>query len=478
MAVPKLFISYSWTTPEHAQRVLSLSTELRESGVDVILDKWDLKEGHDAHAFMEQMVTDSTVKKVLLICDMAYVEKANARKGGVGTEAQIVSGEIYKTKGQEKFVAVVTECDDDGRPCLPAYYGSRIYINLTDPSTYSDNFEQLLRWIYDKPLYRKPELGKPPAFLSEKAGAVPLATSARFKRAIDAVRSNKPHSISAMAEYFESLTEQLEKLRILRTSEPFDDLVIASIESFLPHRNEAIELFLAIALHLDTPETRDKMHRFFESLIPYLNRPQNVTSWQDTDFDNFKLVVHELFLYAIASLLRYDRFDAVAHLLSTEYYAPGEEDYGQSDMKIFSVFGCSPLSLEHRNTRLKLNRLSLHADLLKQRCTGVAVQFKQIMQADFIVFLRATLHEDSRWWPSTMIYASHRFSAAAFEVFARAKSLSYFNKFKVVLGIQSKEDLEQLLKKFDSGEIRLPGWQYHSIDPHGLLGIKAMGTKA
>jgi len=39
--------------------------ELRESGVDVILDKWDLREGHDAYAFMEKMVTDPQIKKVL-----------------------------------------------------------------------------------------------------------------------------------------------------------------------------------------------------------------------------------------------------------------------------------------------------------------------------------------------------------------------------------------------------------------------------
>ena len=48
MESPKVFISYSWTTPEHEQRVLDIATELVESGIDAILDKWDLKEGDDA----------------------------------------------------------------------------------------------------------------------------------------------------------------------------------------------------------------------------------------------------------------------------------------------------------------------------------------------------------------------------------------------------------------------------------------------
>jgi hypothetical protein len=33
---------------------LNLATDLRESGVDVILDKWDLKEGHDTDFFTTQ----------------------------------------------------------------------------------------------------------------------------------------------------------------------------------------------------------------------------------------------------------------------------------------------------------------------------------------------------------------------------------------------------------------------------------------
>ncbi len=51
---PKIFISYSWTNETHEEWVINLATELRENGVDVILDKWDLKEGHDANAFMKK----------------------------------------------------------------------------------------------------------------------------------------------------------------------------------------------------------------------------------------------------------------------------------------------------------------------------------------------------------------------------------------------------------------------------------------
>ena len=130
MTAPRLFISYSWSSPAHEQTVIDLATELRDSGVDVTLDKWDLKEGHDSVAFMEQKVTNPEIKKVAIISDKTYAEKADGRAGGVGTETQIISKEVYDKQAQEKFVAVVTEKDEEGKPYLPTYYKSRIYIDL------------------------------------------------------------------------------------------------------------------------------------------------------------------------------------------------------------------------------------------------------------------------------------------------------------------------------------------------------------
>ena len=109
MAAPKVFISYSWSTPEHEQLVLDLATQLREAGIDAILDKWDLREGEDADKFMERMVADSEVNKVLIICDCKYAEKSNKRQGGVGTEAQIISQKVYEQQDEHKFVVASFE---------------------------------------------------------------------------------------------------------------------------------------------------------------------------------------------------------------------------------------------------------------------------------------------------------------------------------------------------------------------------------
>jgi hypothetical protein len=244
---PKAFISYSWGSPEHQQWVLDLATQLRENGVDVTIDKWDLKEGHDAVQFMEKMVTDPEIEKVVIVLDRRYAEKADGRKGGVGTETQIISPEVYAKADQNKFVGVASEIGEDGKPFLPTFYKSRIYIDLSTSDIYAANFEQLLRWIYDKPVHPKPPLGKQPEFL--KDNAIQLPTRSRANRAVDLLKSGSSLASAAAEEYFSVFAESLEAFRISPEKfdrQKFDEPIVESIESFLPYRDECLSVIAAI----------------------------------------------------------------------------------------------------------------------------------------------------------------------------------------------------------------------------------------
>jgi hypothetical protein len=478
METPKLFISYSWSNPTHEQWVIELANELTESGIHVILDKWDLKEGHDSVAFMEKMVTDPEISKVAIVCDEVYASKADGRSGGVGTETQIISREVYENQEQGKFVAIIPEKDDQGKAFLPTYYKSRIYIDLSEPDNYADNFEKLLRWIYDKPLYTRPEVGKRPSFLEESEG-ISLGTTATHKRALSAIKENKPFLSGVLDEYLTTFVSNLEKFRITDKDGEFDDQVIDSLEKFIPYRNEAISLFVALAQYAPTEENISKLHRFFEALIPYMNKPESVNSWSEWDFDNFKFIAHELFLYLVAILIKHEKFSEVNLLLNQEYYVPGQSDYGKDVMVGYDAFRAHLRSLEHRNTRLKLNRLSLHADLLEQRSKHSGIEFRHLMQADFILFMRAEVQQSdfySRWFPDTLVYIG-RFHSAL-EVFARSSSKSYFEKSKCLLGIDKPTDLNELMEAYKTDRNRLPRWQFDSFSPSVLLGYEQLATKA
>lgn len=475
---PKLFISYSWTSSAHEEWVLSLATELVESGVNVVLDKWDLREGQDAYAFMEKMVTDPGIKKVIVVCDRLYAEKADGRSGGVGAETQIISPEIYAQQDLSKFVAVLPERDEDGTPFLPAYYKSRIYIDLSSPDLYSKNFEQLLRWTYDLPLHVKPELGKMPAFLTDEP-TISLQTTAKFRRAVDAIRDNRPHQKGALAEYFETFAENLERFRLENDDEELDEKVVRNVEQFIPYRNEAVEVFTALARYRATTDSWYALHKFFESLMPYLDRPEHVKTWHDEDFDNFKFIVHELFLYAVATLIHSECFDGVAHLLRQYYYVVPNASRGQDAMVPFSNIYDHLHSLNRRNERLQLRRLSLHADMLKSRSSPHGLPFWQIMQADLVLFVRDCLDclRSDRWqsWiPVTLVYAGRQYGP--FELFAKSQSARYFEKVEPVFDIASKDDLMPLAEAFRERRIDLPRWGFDSFNPFHLMGFDKLGT--
>ncbi len=478
MENPKVFISYSWSNPTHEQWVIDLANELTESGVHVILDKWDLKEGHDSVAFMEKMVTDPKITKVAMICDEIYASKADGRSGGVGTETQIISREVYENQEQGKFVAIIPERDSQGKAHLPTYYKSRIYIDLSEPDNYADNFEKLLRWIYDKPLYTRPEIGKRPSFL-DKSDGISLGTLAAYKRAISAIKENKPFASGALDEYLSTFVSNLEKFRITDKEGEFDDQVIDSIEKFLPYRNELVNLFITLAQYAPEEENIRKVYRFFESLITYMSRPENVNNWNGWDFDNLKFIVHELFLYVVAIFIKHERFDEVNLLLTQQYYVAGRSDYGKDEMVGYESFRHHLRSLEHRNNRLQLRRLSIHADLLEQRSKHSGIEFRYLMQADFILFMRAeVIHAGyySNWYPDTLLYVG-RFHSA-FEVFARSSSKSYFEKVKCVLCIDKPADLNELMEAYKADRQRLPRWQFESFSPSVLIGYDQLATKA
>ena len=482
-ANPKAFISYSWGSLEHQTWVLNLATQLRENGVDVTIDKWDLREGHDAIKFMEKMVTDPEIKKVVMVLDRTYADKADDRKGGVGTETQIISPEIYAKADQDKFVGVASETDSEGKPFLPAFYKSRIYIDLSQSDIYAANFEQLLRWIYDKPANPKPALGKRPEFLNENA--ILLPTRSRAYRAIDLIKAGSPQSTGAMDEYFSIFAESLETFRIPIDKfdrQMFDEQIVKSIDSFLPYRDEFISVVSAIARY--SPTDSEKLLRsFFEKLIPYMFRPKTVMQYNDWYWDNFKFIVHEMFLYAIGALLKHERFEIVLQLMSQYYYVGGALDYPREPMEPFSVVYQTMDSLQFRNQRLKLNRLYVRAELLERRSHTSGVPFVELMQGDFVLFFfnsLTTLKETRRqiWWPETLVY--YREHAAPFEIFARAESARYFAKICPLLAIKNKDELGEAFKLFgvQNAPLYLPRWDVlHSFSLVNATNFQKLSSK-
>jgi TIR domain-containing protein len=197
-STPTVFVSYSHDDPDHKRWVLALATYLRENGVEVLLDTWDLRPGDDVPKFMERGVRDAD--RVLMICTEAYVVKANDGLGGVGYEAMIVTGELVRDLGTAKFIPVVRQKNQ--KPQVPTSVSTRLYINLSDWPESKSEIERLLQELHDvRP--PKPPLGTysraaEPADGATRAAEPPATVSADsftdpavvFQRALVAARAN------------------------------------------------------------------------------------------------------------------------------------------------------------------------------------------------------------------------------------------------------------------------------------------------
>ncbi|EEL61275.1 hypothetical protein CN454_19920 [Bacillus cereus] len=159
--VPHVFISYSWSSEDHKEWVLDLANKLmKESGVEVILDRWHGVVGHDRFEFMENSI--KIADKVLVICDKDYCEKANTRRGGVGTETMIITPNIYNNTKQEKFIPISLG-EENGEYFLPDFFKSRFALGWN----YEDidkSYKELERLIWEEPLLKPPVRGKRPNF--------------------------------------------------------------------------------------------------------------------------------------------------------------------------------------------------------------------------------------------------------------------------------------------------------------------------
>ncbi len=157
MGTPKAFISYSHDSQEHKKWVLDFGTRLRNSGVDAILDQWDLQPGDDIPRFMERNLV--ATDRILMICTSKYVEKANAGKGGVGYEKMILTADLLKSIDSNKVIPIIKQ---SGTHDLPTFLKAKLFIDFSRPDQFEFSFDELLRTLHNAPLFIKPPIGNIP----------------------------------------------------------------------------------------------------------------------------------------------------------------------------------------------------------------------------------------------------------------------------------------------------------------------------
>lgn len=467
-----MFVSYRWSSPDHEEWVLSLATSLRQNGVNVILDKWHLSEGQDTLAFMESMVSDPQIKKVLLVCDVGYVERANAREGGVGTEAQIVSAKVYERTDQNKFAAVVVDLDADGRPLLPHYMATRLYFDMSSPDAEAANFERIVRWIFGKPFHAVPPVGERPSFLdrTHSPSARLIVETQRLRQ----TRGGPPAgTYSAAAAVLSTVAAEAKNLvKPLVHEVNRSEAAYQGIKDTFSILESVYAAFFEI-IQSNNNKARDLVHSFFESIIEFWDYSPVGETYTRWDNDSMHFFGHDCLVSFVAACMQERAFDFAAELLSMPFFKPHAQRR-TGEAVTYTALRPFLESLDSRNQELRLNRVSLHADLLNEHHDRSLVPFGSFLEADLTLYVRGLIAPKYEWYPISCVYLGDAYGALP--TYARATSARFYERVQPLLLGQDATSLRQTVQAATESGTRLLRVGFGRVSLSQLLNTEQLAT--
>ncbi len=446
---PKAFVSYSWQPDENKEKVKNIVDRLRDHGIDAILDIYKLNVGHDKNAYMERMVTDTTIDKVLVFSNKIYTEKANEKKGGVGTETIIISKEVYESVTQDKFIPILMERDEDGKEYFPAFINSRIYIDFSDNEIFEDEYEKLVKIIYGKPIDKEPALGKAPSFVTEE-NPFKLRVHRKLDRFKKAVIEGKDNVQVLIEDYFEIFIEDLSNIKIedyTTQDKPFDQSVYEAIVATKPLRDNFLDFFEVI-IKLNEDNYKELLHNHISSWNELITLEGRCTH-------HYKFFFKELFQYIVTISLSKEKFILISYLVNMPYWINRGSNYNVTNFTF--VYANLEILDKDRNQRLNENRLSVATDILVKRIDYKKINLDTMRETDLLLFflhkLTHKLKIHSFWFPYLSMYGGDE----CISYMRRAESKIFFEKIKIIFNVETREEL---LTKINSIPRRDSPYQY------------------
>jgi len=444
---PKVFISYSWSTSEHRLNIKSWADNLIKDGIDVVIDIYDLIEGQDKFAFMERMVTDTSISHVIIFSDKKYAVKANNRKDGVGTESQIISKEVYEKVNQSKFIPIVCEFNENGKPLLPTYLQSRIYIDFSTPEAVNNNWERLVRLIHGKPSDQKPTLGKPPAYITSEVQIPTSHIQLKLNLLKQIILQGKKGVSDYRNDFITACIDYADDLRI-RENPSVPSLGAKVLEDackLIPIRNYLVDWVLFESNTTTITEFNECLLEIFEKLVEVKSRPIELTSWYDTWFDAHSIFVYETFLYSIAALIKNKSYETLHELFTAYYLIPESERTGDELFQTFQTFWGHAESLQEVLAPEGKKLFGPSAEFLKKYADRSDLPFNTLIEADLLAFMMACLNPKVWWYPQTILYAPY--TGGNYLLFGKATQHKYFLNLGIVTGINDANILRENVKE-------------------------------
>ena len=439
---PKVFISYAWGTDEYQGRVLSFATDLINDGIDVVLDKWDLSEGNDTYAFMEKCATDKSITNVLMLLDPIYAEKADGRLGGVGTETQIISSEVYGKIEQDKFIPVVFARNEEDNVCKPTYLKSLLHFDLSKEESYDIEYHRLVKRLYGVEIYAKPQLGNKPKWV-DSSEVTTLKTITKY----DKLKQNElpivknelfANNLNTIKDLFLKYGED-DASNSLEYSEYIDlyDGMREIKNDFLTLMTYYIYVVDGIVLIGD----------FFEEL------QNNAKAFNDLVSEVKQVFVHELFVYVIAYLVKKKDYKSAGYLLGKTYF-----DIKNNEAVNYSFFYSASNHTNLDNSICKRDDKKYYSGTATHWIETLAETVclkNDLVLADLLCYNYSLLGANYRyywkWFPILYAYGgNYNYTAAIQPIAIHMQSREFLSKFILLFGYDSIDEFVEKYKEIEN----------------------------
>lgn len=469
---PRAFISYSWSSQEHRERIRAWADRLMADGVEVVLDLYDLQEGDDRYAFMERMATDESVSHVLIFSDSEYARKADKRSAGVGVESQIISKQVYEKVTQSKFIPIFCELDDNGDPFLPTYMQNRYGIDFSSEERANASWEQLVRRLHGRPQYAKPPLGGRPAYLDEDAEGDSGVARARLKSLEAALLAGHRDVSVWRRDFLEACIRQADELRIREGigEESLGERIVDDCRKLVPVRDALVDwVMLEVDSGISAEELRPTLTELLERLLELKSRPEGVTHWSDSWFGAHEVFVYEAFLYIVAALIRGRGDDLLRSIFEAHYMLLTTETYSEERFCRFDRFrGYSSVLKNYLLAPDGRRYVVPEAELIKRQATRGDIDFDAVMEAEVLAVMVSLATDCPLWYPGLIGYAKS-FSHVP-GLFLRATRHSDFVSLGRMVGIDDVAVLQSAVVEGIESNFKGQGGSFDFHLPGGLRG--------
>jgi hypothetical protein len=121
---------------------------LKGNGLEVLVDRWNLKLGDSITRFMETAVESCDF--VLLICTPQYKLRAENRTGGVGYEHDLMTARKLAVGEYAKFIPILRA--GTWYTATPKWIAGQLGVDLRGKNYAEDNFQNLVDHLLKSPI--------------------------------------------------------------------------------------------------------------------------------------------------------------------------------------------------------------------------------------------------------------------------------------------------------------------------------------